>query len=201
MNAWNLKPEYNPFFIGAENLHGLSRGILKSIALVENPKLDPSVTGADGEIGIMQIMPATAKKHGLNTNPLGLTSPDSLFSFWEKPADLTVPYLRDPKNNIYMAGKILSDNIKSMGGDLRRAVILYNGHKGQPTAGGQEYLNRVASYFKALGGPDISWPKFDTGPLPLYLAAAIVAAVLLAGRRKRRQGPLATKRRRQLGTT
>ena len=78
--------------------------VLASVALVENPWLDPEITSSQGAVGIMQVMPFHA----------GAWACES--------ADLT-----DPDANVCHGARIFRYYLDRERGDIDRALLAYNG--------------------------------------------------------------------------
>jgi len=115
--------------------YGISPNLLKAVAKVESD-FRPNVTSKQGAMGIMQLMPATAKY-------LGVTD-----AF-------------DPEQNIMGGAKYLREQIDRFNGDVRLALAAYNAgwpavvkHGGiPPFKETQNYVPKVLGYFS---GGDIT---------------------------------------------
>lgn len=83
---------------------GLDTRLLLAVMLVENPWLEPRARSFVGAVGLMQVMPFHAGGWGCGG------------------ADLT-----DPEVNICHGARILAHALHRSGGDLDRALLLYNG--------------------------------------------------------------------------
>lgn len=83
---------------------GLDTRLLLAVMLVENPWLDPRARSFVGAVGLMQVMPFHAGGWGC------------------KGTDLT-----DPEVNICHGARILAHALRRSGGELDRALLLYNG--------------------------------------------------------------------------
>ncbi len=90
---------YGALFSAAEQEYGLPDGLLKNIAVVESGN-NPAAVSRKGARGLMQFMPETAVRYGVN--------PD------------------DPASSINGAGRYLRDLTVMFGGDLEKAVAAYN---------------------------------------------------------------------------
>lgn len=96
---------------------GLDARLLLAVLIVENPWLDPDARSFVGAVGLMQVMPFHAGRWGCG----GL--------------DLT-----DPEVNICHGARILAHTIRRSGGELDRALLLYNGCvRGSNTPGCHRY--------------------------------------------------------------
>jgi len=100
-----------------------------AIAYKEGGLRTNAARGADGEIGMMQIMPTTGKG-------MGYVNKD----------------LFDPQKNIEAGVKYLKKGLDSAGGDPRLAAIYYNGGPGAVEAlkSGKDPDARVFTYIKSL---------------------------------------------------
>jgi hypothetical protein len=122
---------YDAEFSRAEKKYGLPVGILKSIAAVES-NFNPNAISSAGAIGLMQFIPDTAKRYGIDP--------------------------KDPAQSIDGAARLLKDNLKMFDGDLPSAVAAYNAGprhaklvnegKAKPFAETADYVSKV---FQALG--------------------------------------------------
>ncbi len=111
--------------------YGLDPSLLLAIMHVESSG-DPAARGAAGEVGLMQVMPATAQQ----VRP-GIT-----------PAELA-----DPEINLDVGAAYLAAQLRRYGGDLWQAVSAYNA--GTATPRNQSYVDRVRA---ALGLADEAAP-------------------------------------------
>ncbi len=94
---------YYALFSAAEQKYGLPDGLLKNIAAAESGN-NPAAVSRNGARGLMQFMPETAVRYGVN--------PD------------------DPASSINGAGRYLRDLTVMFGGDLEKAVAAYNAGEG-----------------------------------------------------------------------
>jgi len=96
----------------------------------QESKLNPNIPrGADGEYGIMQVMPKTGKG-------MGFTNKD----------------LADPEKNIEAGLKYLKQNLDAFDGDARLATIGYNAGTNNPFFSGGELPKTTENYLKAMKG-------------------------------------------------
>ena len=91
-------------FKKAASTYGIPEKILKAVAKTESDFQVTAVSKA-GAMGIMQLMPATAKE-------LGVSDPFN------------------PEQNIMGGAKLLASNLKEFGGDLKLALAAYNAGSG-----------------------------------------------------------------------
>ena len=94
---------YAPQFATAEAKYQLPAGLLAAVAQQESGG-NPHAVSKAGALGLMQLMPATAKSHGVNA--------------------------LDPSQAIDAAGKILSANLKQFNGSVDLALAAYNAGAG-----------------------------------------------------------------------
>lgn len=123
------KTKYDDYFKKAAQKYNVSESLLKAIARAESNFNAKSVSSA-GAMGVMQLMPATAKSLGVSN-----------------------PY--DPEQNIMGGAKCISQKLKEFNGDERLALAAYNAGSGAVKRYGgvpsycKAYVNRVQSYKKA----------------------------------------------------
>jgi Transglycosylase SLT domain len=95
-----------------------------AVARTENGGYDPSARSPAGAIGLMQLMPATAKRHGV---------------------DPTDPY-QNIKGGVAELRQLLDQN----GGDVRKALSLYNGSPSADPAVTGAYADRVLARIQGM---------------------------------------------------
>lgn len=129
--------------------HGLPASLVAGVIKIESG-FDPNCLSPVGAVGLMQVMPATAR--GLRRK-LGLGSID----------------LYDPEQNIRIGTYFLKALLREFGGDLSMALSYYNaGRRGIISRG--RYRN--GRYIRAVMG---SYDRFRRdGTRPLQLDAAVV---------------------------
>lgn len=128
------------FFEKAARETGVSVDILKAVAKHES-EFDTTAVSRAGAMGVMQLMPMTAKN-------LGVTDPF------------------DPEQNILGGAKFLAENLKRFNGDLEKALAAYNAgpnavtkYNGVPPY--QETQNYVKNIMADLtGGKNINISDF-----------------------------------------
>ena len=125
---------YEAYFQQASAKYGVDENLLKSVAKAES-SFNPSAISNAGAVGIMQLMPDTAKELGVK---------DSF----------------DPYENIMGGAKYLSQMLKQFNGNVSYALAGYNAgpdavtkYNGiPPYAETQNYVTTVLGYFKEFGG-------------------------------------------------
>jgi soluble lytic murein transglycosylase-like protein len=144
------------------DMYSLDPELLISIGIVES-NLEPGALGDGGaSIGIMQIHRRT-------------------WGDFSPPAPPWVD-LVDPEKNIKAGAMVLASKVKRHGGDLRRAVIAYNGHRGRFTRAGVGYLRKVARVYYSRTGRALAVPfPYED---PAIIMAAVLALVLVTRPRR-----------------
>lgn len=128
---------YENIFVKAANTYGIDVDLLKAVAYAES-NFKNNVTSSAGAMGIMQLMPATAKYLGVE-NPF------------------------DPEQNIMGGAKLLSENLQKYNGNISLALAAYNcgsnavdKYNGIPPYGEtQAYVKKIMQYYnKGIAIPD-----------------------------------------------
>lgn len=120
--------ELERIFEEASKKYQVPLALLKAVAKAESD-FDPNEVSSSGAIGIMQLMPETAKGLGV-TNPY------------------------DPEQNIMGGAKYLADKLKMYNGDVELALAAYNAGSGSVAKYGgvppfketQSYIKKVLAY-------------------------------------------------------
>ncbi len=109
----------------AAKLHRIDFELLQALIVAESG-FDPLAVSPKGAIGLMQLMPDTAKRFGVNA--------DKSKSVEQK--------LRDPKTNINAGAKYLRTLINMFPGQMELAIASYNAGEGAV----QKYGNKIPPY-------------------------------------------------------
>jgi len=134
--------DLDAIFDAAGLRYNIPPNLLKAVAKAES-SFRPNITSGKGAMGLMQLMPATAKYLGV-----------------------TDPY--DPEQNIMGGAKYLREQLDRFGGDVRLALAAYNAgwpavvkHGGiPPFKETQNYVPTVLGYYN---GGDITAGLVDLG--------------------------------------
>ncbi|MCI9045770.1 MAG: lytic transglycosylase domain-containing protein [Hungatella sp.] len=132
-------------FEEASSRYGVSVSLLKAVAKAES-NFNPKAVSKAGAIGVMQLMPATARSLGVSN-----------------------PY--DARQNIMGGAKYLKENLDRFGGNVNLALAAYNaGPNSVQKYGGippyketQNYVKTVNSYMS--GSPLLAGKTVQTGGL------------------------------------
>jgi hypothetical protein len=130
-------------FEKASETYGIDANLLKAVAKVES-NFTADATSKSGAMGIMQLMPSTAKS-------LGVTD------------------AYDPEQNIMGGAKLLASHLKKYNGDISLALAAYNcGSNVVDKYGGvppyketQNYIKKVTQYYN--GTIDVPDTAYSTG--------------------------------------
>jgi hypothetical protein len=125
------RDEYRPLVERESRANGLPPALVDAVMAVES-RYNPAVIGMDGEIGLMQVLPATARM-------LGFTGTE---------AQLAVPEI-----NIHYAAKYLAGAWRLAGEDLCTATMKYRAGHGETRFSWRsvDYCVRVRNHLAASG--------------------------------------------------
>ena len=112
---------------------GIPPALGHAVATVESG-WNPAAVGADGEVGLMQVLPSTAAMLGFRG---------------------TLAELADPATNVRLGVQYLGDAWFLARGDLCAALMKYRAGHGEDvmSARSVEYCARVRAYLAAVGSP------------------------------------------------
>lgn len=124
------RKKYHAHIVAAARLFALEPALIHAVISAESG-YNPLARSAKGAKGLMQLMPDTARRYGVD-NPL------------------------DPKQNILGGAAYLSDLLKLFGNDLNLALAAYNAGEGTvkeygtipPYSETKQYVPKVLSYYK-----------------------------------------------------
>ena len=115
--------QFDPLITQAANSHSLDPRLVKSVMLVESG-FNPSAVSPKGARGLMQLMPATASRHGARD-------------------------VHDPAQNIAAGTKYLSHLLGLFGGNLEKSLAAYNAGEGAVARyGGIPPYNETRNYVR-----------------------------------------------------
>ena len=120
----NLK-KYEPLMTQAAHDYAVELPLLKAVMAAESG-FNPGAVSPKGAVGLMQVMPATAERYGLQA--------DKRNSVSDK--------LADPKTNIRLGARYLRDLMRLFPDQLALVLASYNAGEGAV----QKYRNRVPPY-------------------------------------------------------
>ena len=130
--AWRMgRDEYGAIIQRESRAYGLPPALLDAVMSVES-RYDPRVVGMDGEIGLMQVLPSTARMLG----------------FIGSPAQLA-----DPEINIHYGAKYLAGAWRLAGQDVCTTAMKYRAGYGETRFSFRsvDYCARVRDHLAAHG--------------------------------------------------
>lgn len=123
--------KFDPTIRSVAKIYELPHTLLHAVITAES-SYNPDAISRAGAVGLMQLMPETAKQYGVSNR-------------------------RDPKQNIYGGSRYLRYLLKLFKNDLRLALAAYNagegtvkkyGNKIPPYKETQNYVKKVIKYYK-----------------------------------------------------
>lgn len=126
-SAMEIPENLDKIFKEASQKYGVSEKLLKAVAKAES-NFDSSATSKKGAMGVMQLMPATAKSLGVSD-----------------------PY--DARSNIMGGAKYLKENLDQYDGDVELTLAAYNAGSGNVKKyGGIPPFKETQNYVKKIMG-------------------------------------------------
>lgn len=128
--------------VAASNSHGVDYDLLKAVVVAESA-FNSTAVSIKGAVGLMQVMPATARRYGVRSEP-GLS---------------VASKLTDPELNIQTGTHYLADLLRLYGGQTELALAAYNAGEGAVMRAGnripnfretQQYVKRVMAVYRVL---------------------------------------------------
>ncbi len=123
--------KYDPTIRSVARLYKLPHTLLHAVITAES-SYNPNAISRAGAVGLMQLMPETAKRYGVSNR-------------------------RNPKQNIYGGSRYLRDLLKLFDNNVILALAAYNagegavkkyGNKIPPYKETRNYVNKVIKYYK-----------------------------------------------------
>ncbi len=123
--------KFDPTIRSVAKIYQLPHALLHAVITAES-SYDPNAISRAGAVGLMQLMPETAKQYGVSNR-------------------------RDPRQNIYGGSRYLRYLLKLFNNDLVLALAAYNagegtvkkyGNKVPPYKETRNYVNKVIKYYK-----------------------------------------------------
>ncbi|NOQ36448.1 MAG: transglycosylase SLT domain-containing protein [Methylococcaceae bacterium] len=126
------KKKYTPYIKQAAKKYRVSEKLLHAVILAESA-YNPNAVSSAGAVGLMQLMPATARRYGVTNR-------------------------NDPKQNISGGARYLRDLLKMFNSNLTLAVASYNAGEGAvkkynnsipPYKETRNYVKKVLAFYKS----------------------------------------------------
>lgn len=126
----------------ASQAYGIDSDLLKAVVATESA-FNLTAVSHKGAVGLMQIMPATARRYGVQSEP-----------------GVSVAHkLTDPELNIQTGSRYLADLLRLYGGQTELALAAYNAGEGAVARAGnhipnysetRQYVKKVMSVYRVL---------------------------------------------------
>jgi soluble lytic murein transglycosylase-like protein len=141
----NASPAYQAVhgnLTSASQSYGVDYDLLKAVVAAESA-FNPNAVSNKGAVGLMQVMPATARRYGVKAEP-GMP---------------VASKLTDPELNIQTGTRYLADLLRLFGGETELAVAAYNAGEGAVMRAGKripnyretrQYVGKVMSVYRLL---------------------------------------------------
>jgi soluble lytic murein transglycosylase-like protein len=126
----------------ASQAYGVDLELIKAVVATESA-FNPSAVSNKGAVGLMQLMPATARRYGVQ----------------DEPGATVVSKLKDPDLSIHTGTRHLADLLRLFGGQTELALAAYNAGEGAVARAGnripnynetQAYVVKVMGVYRAL---------------------------------------------------
>lgn len=128
------KKKYSPLILAIASDYKIDPKLLHAIIRAESA-YDPNAISSAGAVGLMQLMPATAKRYGVKDR-------------------------RNPKQNITGGTRYLKDLLKMFGSNMKLVAAAYNAGENAvkkyrnsipPYPETRQYVKKVMAYYKKAG--------------------------------------------------
>lgn len=129
----------------ASQTYGVDLELIKAVVATESA-FNPSAVSNKGAVGLMQLMPATARRYGVQ----------------DEPGATVASKLKDPDLSIHTGTRHLADLLRLFGGQTELALAAYNAGEGAVARAGnripnyketQAYVVKVMGVYRALQAP------------------------------------------------
>lgn len=126
----------------ASQSHGVDYALLRAVVATESA-FNTKAVSPKGAVGLMQIMPATAQRYGV----------------WSEPGAPIASKLTDPALNIQTGTQYLADLLRLYGGETELALAAYNAGEAAVLRAGkripnfretQHYVKKVMAVYRVL---------------------------------------------------
>ncbi|TXT41024.1 MAG: lytic transglycosylase [Comamonadaceae bacterium] len=126
----------------ASEIYGVNANLIKAVVATESA-FNPIAVSNKGAVGLMQVMPDTAKRYGVQS---------------DRGASISAK-LTDPELNIHTGTRYLADLLRQFGGQTELALAAYNAGEGAVARAGnripnfketQAYVQKVMGVYRVL---------------------------------------------------
>lgn len=154
-----MSVKYDEYFEKASEKYDIDKNLLIAVAKTES-SLDPNAVSSAGAVGIMQLMPGTARELGVTNS-------------------------YDPEQNIMGGAKYLSQLITEFDGNTELALSAYNAGASRVKQNGgvlsytEEYVNKVMSNYESSTPTTETVTDSSSGKSSLVWWGDIVRVVLV----------------------
>jgi len=142
INASSVYQAVHGSLSAASQSYGVDYDLIKAVVATESA-FNPKAVSPKGAVGLMQLMPKTAQRYGVQS---------------DRGASISTK-LTDPDLNIQTGTRYLADLLKMFGGQTELALAAYNAGEGAVARAGnripnyketQNYVRRVMSVYRVL---------------------------------------------------